>query len=280
MEVILGNFALEIFGPIVASSVIATLIARSITGNAPLYAAPEYALKSGWEMLPYAGLGVVAAFASVLFMLGVSLGCESLRAPPLPAAPVPARDRHDPPRGDRPLRAARAGKGIRHDQPGARRRAEAAAPPRRLPGAHRPLPARPRRGQAGGDRADPGERRLGRDVHALDRLRRAGGRRLRLLHALALAARRLPLWRLRRRGHGGGDGGDELRADQRHPHPLRVHRQLRPDPAGDAGRHPRQPDRPRPPPLLDLHRVAEGQGDRPPLADGGGGARRAQGGEP
>ena len=41
MEVILGNFALEIFGPIVAASVIATLISRSLTGNEPLYAAPE-----------------------------------------------------------------------------------------------------------------------------------------------------------------------------------------------------------------------------------------------
>ncbi len=91
MEVILGNFALEIFGPIVASSVIATLIARSITGNAPLYATPEYALKSGWEMLPYAGLGVVAAFASVLFMLGVTLGTKAfarLRFLPRPFQPV------------------------------------------------------------------------------------------------------------------------------------------------------------------------------------------------
>ena len=74
MEVILGNFALEIFGPIVASSVIATLIARSITGNTPLYATPEYALASGWEMLLYVGLGVVGALASVLFMVGVSFG--------------------------------------------------------------------------------------------------------------------------------------------------------------------------------------------------------------
>ena len=74
MEVILGNFALEIFGPIVASSVIATLIARSLVGNAPLYAAPEYALTSGWEMLLYVGLGIVGAVASVLFMAGVSLG--------------------------------------------------------------------------------------------------------------------------------------------------------------------------------------------------------------
>ncbi len=74
MEVILGNFALEIFGPIVASSVIATLIARSLTGNEPLYAAPDYVLSSGWEMLLYLGLGIVGAFASVAFMIGVSWG--------------------------------------------------------------------------------------------------------------------------------------------------------------------------------------------------------------
>jgi CIC family chloride channel protein len=91
MEVILGNFALEIFGPIVASSVIATLIARSITGNRPLYAAPEYALSSGWEMLLYAGLGVAGAFASVLFMRGVSLGEKAfarLRFLPRPLHPL------------------------------------------------------------------------------------------------------------------------------------------------------------------------------------------------
>jgi len=71
MEVILGNFALEIFGPIVASSVIATVIARSVVGNAPLYAAPGYTLTSGWELLPYAGLGIVGALASLAFMLAI-----------------------------------------------------------------------------------------------------------------------------------------------------------------------------------------------------------------
>src|SRR6185295_18751731 len=79
MEVILGNFALEIFGPIVTSSVIATLIARSLVGNAPLYAAPEYSLTNGWEMVLYVGLGIVGALASVLFMIGVSLGGKAFR---------------------------------------------------------------------------------------------------------------------------------------------------------------------------------------------------------
>jgi chloride channel protein, CIC family len=79
MEVILGNFALEIFGPIVASSVIATLIARSLTGNEPLYAAPDYSLVSGWEMLLYAGLGIIGALASLIFMTGVSVGGRAFK---------------------------------------------------------------------------------------------------------------------------------------------------------------------------------------------------------
>ncbi len=74
MEVILGNFALEIFGPIVASSVISTLISRGLTGDVPRYAAPGYTLLSGWELLPYVGLGLVGAVASVVFVLGVRSG--------------------------------------------------------------------------------------------------------------------------------------------------------------------------------------------------------------
>ncbi|HKH47783.1 MAG TPA: chloride channel protein [Thermoanaerobaculia bacterium] len=79
MEVILGNFALEIFGPIVVSSVIATVIARSLTGNVPLYAAPGYTLASGWELLLYIGLGVVGALASVVFVVGIRTGRQLFR---------------------------------------------------------------------------------------------------------------------------------------------------------------------------------------------------------
>lgn len=74
MEVILGNFALEIFGPIVVASVIATLIARAFLGDMPAYAATEYQLTSGWELLAYLGLGIVGAIASVLFVYGVRGG--------------------------------------------------------------------------------------------------------------------------------------------------------------------------------------------------------------
>jgi chloride channel protein, CIC family len=79
MEVILGNFALEIFGPIVASSVIATVIARSVVGNAPLYEAHGYTMTGAWELVPYAGLGVVGALTSLVFMLGVGAGRKAFK---------------------------------------------------------------------------------------------------------------------------------------------------------------------------------------------------------
>lgn len=91
MEVVLGNFALDIFGPIVVSSVISTLISRAIAGNVHLYAAPGYTLASTWELVPYAGLGVVCGLASVFFVLGVRLGRRSFRAMrflPEPLKPV------------------------------------------------------------------------------------------------------------------------------------------------------------------------------------------------
>ncbi|MES1243111.1 MAG: chloride channel protein [Acidobacteriota bacterium] len=88
MEVILGNFALEIFGPIVVSSVIATLISRALTGNVPLYAAPGFQLQSPWEMLPYAGLGIVGALASVVFMLGIQAGSGVFKHLPAPVRPL------------------------------------------------------------------------------------------------------------------------------------------------------------------------------------------------
>ncbi|MEO8504493.1 MAG: chloride channel protein [Acidobacteriota bacterium] len=71
MEVILGNFALEIFGPIVVASVISTVVGRWALGSSPIYAAPGYKLVSSWELLAYAGLGILGAVISVAFVLGI-----------------------------------------------------------------------------------------------------------------------------------------------------------------------------------------------------------------
>jgi CIC family chloride channel protein len=84
MEVILGNFALQIFGPIVAASVLSTLIARAFEGDAHRFAAPDYELVSHWEVLAYVGLGLVCALASIVFVLGVRRISRLLSRTPLP----------------------------------------------------------------------------------------------------------------------------------------------------------------------------------------------------
>jgi chloride channel protein, CIC family len=58
LEVILADYAISTFSPIVISSVIATVITRAELGNFPAFTIPEYRLVSGWEIPIYVGLGI------------------------------------------------------------------------------------------------------------------------------------------------------------------------------------------------------------------------------
>jgi Chloride channel protein EriC len=49
MEIIMGNFAIEIFAPLVISSVVSTLVYRKMFGNDPVYGTPHFALVSLWS---------------------------------------------------------------------------------------------------------------------------------------------------------------------------------------------------------------------------------------
>ena len=70
MEVLLGTFALELFGPIIICSVISTTIARVMIGEQPTYLIPtgNLVLVSEWEILLDLGLGVLMGLVSVLFI--------------------------------------------------------------------------------------------------------------------------------------------------------------------------------------------------------------------
>jgi len=64
-EVILGSVAMETFGPLVFSSVVATLTVHAFLGSDALYSIPPVQMRSNWEILPFLMLGVVAGlFAS------------------------------------------------------------------------------------------------------------------------------------------------------------------------------------------------------------------------
>lgn len=63
-EVVLGSIAMETFGPLILSSVVATVVARIFLGGEPLFEVPRFHLVNYWELVPYLMLGLLAgAFA-------------------------------------------------------------------------------------------------------------------------------------------------------------------------------------------------------------------------
>jgi chloride channel protein, CIC family len=68
VEVILGNFAVTQFSPIVIASVVATAVSRHYLGDHPAFPVPGYELVSPLELIPYAVLGLLAALVSILFI--------------------------------------------------------------------------------------------------------------------------------------------------------------------------------------------------------------------
>jgi CIC family chloride channel protein len=68
VEIILGDFRVSQFTPIVISSVSATVVSRMFFGNYPAFIVPEYTLVNPIELFPYALLGIIAGLAAILFI--------------------------------------------------------------------------------------------------------------------------------------------------------------------------------------------------------------------
>ena len=77
VEVLLGDFGLATFSPVVLSSVTATTISRYYLGDFPAFIIPTYKLVSLWEFLFYPLLGVAAGFVALLFIFSL-YKCEDL----------------------------------------------------------------------------------------------------------------------------------------------------------------------------------------------------------
>jgi len=71
-EVIVGDFAVSQFSPIVISSVVATVVSRFALGNHPAFPVPEYEIVSPYEIAPYMVVGVVAGLVGVVFIRSLS----------------------------------------------------------------------------------------------------------------------------------------------------------------------------------------------------------------
>lgn len=67
-EIILGNFAITSFAPIIVASVMGNLVFISIEGSKPIFSVPVYSLNSGWELIFYLILGIVCGIVGILFI--------------------------------------------------------------------------------------------------------------------------------------------------------------------------------------------------------------------
>ncbi len=71
LEIILADFALPTFTPIMLSSVIATVVSRAFLGDYPAFRVPPYQLESPWEIGFYCILGLLAGLVAVSFTVAL-----------------------------------------------------------------------------------------------------------------------------------------------------------------------------------------------------------------
>ncbi len=84
MEIIVGNFALEVFAPLVFASVVATLLARAAFTSGAVFTLPEFSVVSVWEFIPYIVLGLLGGLTAALFLRALSVATHWFRRSHLP----------------------------------------------------------------------------------------------------------------------------------------------------------------------------------------------------
>src|SRR5213079_1067569 len=72
IEEVVGRWSAGIFGATVLAAVSAVVVERGLLGSEPIFHVPDVAPARPAELLAYAALGVVGAFASVAFSRGIS----------------------------------------------------------------------------------------------------------------------------------------------------------------------------------------------------------------
>lgn len=68
VEIIIGDFGVAHFSPIVVSSVVATVISHNYLGASHAFDLPAYHLISPWELIPYGVLGLVTGAVALAFI--------------------------------------------------------------------------------------------------------------------------------------------------------------------------------------------------------------------
>ena len=84
LEILLGDFGVSTFSPIVLSSVAATIVSRYYFGDFPAFVVPHYEVVSLWEYPLYFGLGILAALVGLLFVVTLYKTEDLFDAVPIP----------------------------------------------------------------------------------------------------------------------------------------------------------------------------------------------------
>jgi len=84
LEVVLGQYVLKSFAPVVIASVTGTLVYRLHLGNTPAFVKPEYMIASFWEFPAFALLGLVSAAIALIFMWSVLFAQDKALLLPVP----------------------------------------------------------------------------------------------------------------------------------------------------------------------------------------------------
>ena len=115
IEIVLGDFGIATFSPIVISSVMATAVSRHFLGDMPAFIVPSHELVSAWELPLYVALGffcsiIAVSFTKLLYKSedlfdsfrfpeylkaligGVALGCMGILFPHILGVGYPAMD--------------------------------------------------------------------------------------------------------------------------------------------------------------------------------------------
>ncbi|MAE95967.1 MAG: chloride channel protein [Deltaproteobacteria bacterium] len=84
VEVIVGDFAVTQFSPIVISAVVATVVSRYFLGNHPAFAVPEYDLQGPLELFPCMLVGILAGLVGTAFVRFLYFSDDVFARVPLP----------------------------------------------------------------------------------------------------------------------------------------------------------------------------------------------------
>jgi chloride channel protein, CIC family len=84
LEVVVGSFAMTLFGPAVVAAVVSTVVVRAVLGDEPVYKVAPFSVESLTEFVPFMAIGALGGFASAGFVRALSTGKRLFAASKLP----------------------------------------------------------------------------------------------------------------------------------------------------------------------------------------------------